>query len=167
MPIPTFSRRLMQKWFDLDAAFRSEHSFTAAAIVGVSKDSEVAVFFSPALDKHEVAHLSAALREQSAEPWPDKPQAGQRPPIEPPTEWAIPEEEVTSWMDATTRLEQLLRDVPDEEVVRWHRTVCMFSGLDWAIQVSDRREAISHLALTLRNADLLAQQRRDARRAQI
>ena len=72
MTTSRFSSRVLQKWRDLDDVLGTEHSFTAAGIIGVSESSEVAVFFNPVLDKDEVRELRTVLREQEV-PWPDAP----------------------------------------------------------------------------------------------
>lgn len=59
-----FSDRVMEKWFQLDEALKADHSFSAVGIVGFGENSDVAIFFSPGLDKNDVAEITAAIATQ-------------------------------------------------------------------------------------------------------
>jgi hypothetical protein len=72
MKTSKLSPLVLKKWREFDDALRTDHSFTAAGIIAVSREAEVAVFFDPALDMDEIADLRAVLKENDV-PWPNAP----------------------------------------------------------------------------------------------
>ncbi len=69
MPASMFSDRVFRKWMELDEVLRAENKWSVAGIVGFSKASDVALFFSPLLEEHEIKELRQAIQ-QPAQPWP-------------------------------------------------------------------------------------------------
>lgn len=79
------------------------------------------------------------------------------------TAFIVPAAAVEQWKAATDKLEEITKEVSDEELRRWARFVLLFSNDDEAltdVNTLPRRDCIANIAIDLMNAAAVAAKRR-------